>query len=66
MTHLVINGGPYEKAYEILKGCGFKLHWQSFPEKKPARNSKTKFTCPRCAQNAWLNRMRSWSAAFAG
>lgn len=39
-----------------LKARGFKLRWQSAPfdaRKKAKKASKTKFTCPECAQNAW-------------
>jgi hypothetical protein len=55
-THFVIKGGPYAKAYAALAKQGFKLHWESpsgeATDKKKAE-SKTKFTCPTCEQNAW-------------
>jgi hypothetical protein len=47
---------PYTKAYAKLKARGFQLHWQSVPNGKQAKvkkASKTKYTCPTCAQNAW-------------
>jgi hypothetical protein len=56
VTHYIIPGGPYATAYAKLKARGFQLHWQSAPEGKEAKAkkaSKTKFTCPECAQNAW-------------
>lgn len=56
VTHYMIPGGPYAKAYAKLKAKGFQLHWQSAPAGKDAKAkkaSKTKFTCPDCGQNAW-------------
>jgi hypothetical protein len=56
VSHYIIPGGRYEKAYAALAGQGFALHWQSVPVDKQARakkSSKTKFTCPDCGQNAW-------------
>ncbi len=56
VTHYIIPGGLYAKAYAKLKTKGFQLHWQSALAGKQAeakRASKTKYTCPACAQNAW-------------
>jgi predicted SprT family Zn-dependent metalloprotease len=56
VTHYIIGGGPYAKAYAKLKARAFQLRWQSVPagkEAKAKKASKTKFTCPDCAQNAW-------------
>lgn len=57
VTHYIIQGGAYAQAYAALKATGFQLHWQSIPFDKEARkkknNSKTKYTCPSCEQNAW-------------
>jgi predicted SprT family Zn-dependent metalloprotease len=56
VTHYIIPGGAYAKAYAKLKAKGFQLHWQSAPAGKDAKAkkaSKTKFTCPDCGQNAW-------------
>src|ERR1039457_4776152 len=50
VTHYIVPGGPHAKAYAKL------LHWQSAPAGKQAKAkkaSKTKFTCPECAQNTW-------------
>jgi hypothetical protein len=55
VTHYIIPGGPYTKAYAKLKAKGFQLHWQSAPAGKQAKAkkaSKTKFTCPDCGANA--------------
>ena len=57
VTHYIVPGGAYAKAYAKLKATGFQLHWQSVPEDRAASvkkaASKTKFTCPECGQNAW-------------
>lgn len=56
VTHYILPGGPNAKAYAKLKAKGFQLHWQSAPagqQAKAKKASKTKFTCPDCAQNAW-------------
>jgi predicted SprT family Zn-dependent metalloprotease len=56
VTHYIIKGGPYAKAYATLKAKGLTLHWQSAPfskEAKAKKSSKHKFTCPDCQQNAW-------------
>ena len=57
VSHYIVPGGPYAKAYARLKATGFKLRWQSRtngdPTRKTKKASKTKFTCPECSQNAW-------------
>jgi hypothetical protein len=53
MRDYVIENGPYALAYQKLAARGFQLHWQSLRQPTPSRNSKTKFTCPTCQQNAW-------------
>src|SRR5580658_1727147 len=56
VTHYILPGGPYARAYAKLKAKGFQLHWQSAPAGQQAKGkkaSKTKFTCSGCAQNAW-------------
>jgi hypothetical protein len=56
VTHFIVAGGAYGRAYAKLKAKGFRLDWQSAPEGKEAKAkkaSKTKFTCPDCGQNAW-------------
>ncbi len=56
-THFVIKGGAYARAYKELAGQGLKLRWESpapmAAEAKAKSESKTKFTCPSCEQNAW-------------
>jgi hypothetical protein len=55
MSHYIIPGGPFAKAYADLAATGFKLNWQSsiVRGKDKPTNSKAKFSCPRCGQNAW-------------
>jgi SprT-like family len=53
MDHYVIEGGPFQLAYQKLAASGFNLHWSSRAEPAKTRNSKTKFTCSICGQNAW-------------
>lgn len=56
MTHYIIAGGAYAKAFSKLAAKGWALDWQSVPmsaEAKKKKASKTKFTCPDCGQNAW-------------
>ena len=56
VTHYIIPGGPYARAYAKLAATGFQLSWQSLPfegERKKKAASKTKYTCPTCGTNAW-------------
>jgi hypothetical protein len=57
VTHFVIAGARYAKAYADLEKKGLKLRWESpafgAGESKAKSESKTKFTCPECEQNAW-------------
>ena len=57
VSHYILPGGAYARAYAKLQATGFLLRWQSAPESQQARAkkkaSKTKFTCPDCGQNAW-------------
>jgi predicted SprT family Zn-dependent metalloprotease len=56
MTHYIVAGGKYDQAFAKLAARGFALSWQSLPwgkERKAKKASKTKFTCPVCAQNVW-------------
>jgi predicted RNA-binding Zn-ribbon protein involved in translation (DUF1610 family) len=58
VSHYIVPGGRFAKAYHKLEGTGFALRWQSRTEgdgtaRKTKRASKTKFTCPECGQNAW-------------
>jgi len=62
VSHFIIPGGRYAKAYAKLAAQGFALHWQSIPAPEQARrkkSSKTKFTCPECGLNTWANPTRA-------
>lgn len=56
MTHYILPGEAYAKAFAKLASRGWRLDWQSTPATKEAKAklaSKTKFSCPQCEQNAW-------------
>lgn len=56
VTHYIVPGGPYARAYANLAATGFQLNWQSVPfseQRKKKAASKTKYTCPACGTNAW-------------
>jgi hypothetical protein len=55
MSDYPIPGGAFQIAYGKLAATGFKLNWQSSVRstKENGPNSKTKFTCGQCSQNAW-------------
>jgi ribosomal protein S27AE len=54
MMHHVIPEGPFDRACKEFLASGKKLHWNSFPISNPKKpQSKKKFSCPDCGQNAW-------------
>lgn len=59
MTHVIEQGGAYDRAYAKLAGSGaaFLYHDRVGEEQEKARKkkaaSKTKYTCPSCDVNAW-------------
>jgi hypothetical protein len=55
MRDYPIPGGPFVKAFADLAAIGWKLNLESAHRggKKAAPNSKTKFRCIACGQNAW-------------
>ena len=56
VSHYVVEGGPFAQAFARLKGAGFELRWQSRAndgERQKKAESKSKYTCPNCEQNAW-------------
>jgi hypothetical protein len=55
MSDYVIRGGAFEQVFAELERTGWKLNLESAPRpgKEATSNSKVKFTCPKCAQNAW-------------
>jgi hypothetical protein len=54
MMDYIILDGPFTKAFAKLAATGWRLNLQSAhrPAAKGAVNSKTKFTCSQCGQNA--------------
>jgi len=56
MSHYVVEGGAFSVALADLQSKGFTLNWQSrgeIKDAKPKTESKVKYTCPNCEQNAW-------------
>ncbi|WP_262300132.1 SprT-like domain-containing protein [Microvirga sesbaniae] len=59
VSHYIIDGGPYCRAYAELAAQGFPpLYvelWSDADARKAKKKaaSKTKYTCPDCAANAW-------------
>lgn len=55
MTHVIVKGGPFDRAYDAMpKDC--QLPWTSFDREKSKtkrKPSKVKFTCATCGCNAW-------------
>jgi hypothetical protein len=61
MTHYIVEGGAYERAYAKIQRSGLKLTWESglgyAREKSKAKAastaSKTKFICSTCEAAIW-------------
>jgi hypothetical protein len=56
MSHYIIPDGPFDRAFDELESTGWRLEMESAPTREPDRKkseSKTKLTCPECAQAAW-------------
>jgi hypothetical protein len=55
MSHYVIDNGAFACGFAKLAATGWKLNLESAHRAGPqgGRNSKTKFTCSECGQNAW-------------
>jgi hypothetical protein len=56
VSHYILPDGPYRTAYRKLQASDFALHWESLGDSKgrvKPPESKTKFTCETCGQNAW-------------
>jgi hypothetical protein len=57
MSHYVIVGGEFERAYQQLAASGWRLNLESAAREEAnaprTRNSKTKFSCSLCGLNAW-------------
>jgi predicted deacylase len=57
MSHYIDDDGPFAHACEALAETGWALDWRAIAtpgaSKKPAKNTKVKFTCPECGANAW-------------
>jgi predicted SprT family Zn-dependent metalloprotease len=51
VTHYIIDGGPYDKAYASLASSGFKITWASVPRtpKEGKGGKREKYVCPSCS-----------------
>jgi len=66
MSQYVLPGGPFDLACQALLESGWRLDWHAAPDISQVpdnhenaakaikiNDSKSKFTCPECEQNAW-------------
>jgi hypothetical protein len=57
VSHYVVVGGPFFLACAELIASGCKINYVEVlhdPERqKKQKESKTKFTCPKCGMNVW-------------
>lgn len=65
VTHIIIEGGPFDSACNILLSSGFRFNWHGADILSPSTNknpndpsqpnkkNKLKFTCAVCGLNAW-------------
>jgi hypothetical protein len=55
MSHYIRDGGEFSQSYDRLAATGWRLNLQSAhrPGPRGGVNSKTKFSCTVCGQNAW-------------
>lgn len=57
VSHYIAGGGPFDRACGELVGQGFAVRyvelWSDPEARKKKAASKTKYTCPSCALNAW-------------
>jgi predicted SprT family Zn-dependent metalloprotease len=53
MSHYILEGDPFSVSYDKLERSGFKLSWNSRRPPTKRRESKVKYTCQTCGQNAW-------------
>lgn len=54
VTHYILPNGLFEQVAQQLLSSGFKISWQSpVGLRKEAPQSKVKYSCASCGQNAW-------------
>lgn len=56
VSHYIISDGPFQTVCKALLATGFQLGWQSRTanrKQKKKKQTRSKFTCPDCGQNAW-------------
>jgi hypothetical protein len=57
MSHYIIPGGAYARAFADLAASGWKLNLEStvYAGGEKKKKDKTKYTCPSCGLNMWAN-----------
>ena len=58
VSHYIVKGGPFERAYKKLRNDGVRLSWsdrfeQEGGKAKVNKSNREKYTCPDCGLNAW-------------
>jgi predicted SprT family Zn-dependent metalloprotease len=59
VTHMIVEGGPFDESCQRLMATGFTLPWHTIEalggagKAKKTDKSKVKHTCPDCQQRAW-------------
>jgi predicted SprT family Zn-dependent metalloprotease len=55
VTHEIVDGGPYARAYADFMQFGYSIHWRSRATDTATQSAKTKikYTCHNCEANAW-------------
>ena len=56
MDHYIEPGGPFARAAQDLLATGWRVPYVDLwdeAKRRSGRESKTRYTCPRCGQNAW-------------
>ncbi|MCW2308840.1 SprT-like domain-containing protein [Rhodobium gokarnense] len=67
MSHVIVNGGPFDIACRALLDTGFQINWHDrvnltglhaggdddVDHPNPQKKDRIKFTCPECGLNAW-------------
>ena len=55
MTHYIVDGGPFDRAWQVLAEAGFTFDYQDRLTNGPetARKIKVRYACPLCSIHVW-------------
>lgn len=55
MTHYIIDGGPFDKQWQLLSDSGYTLDYQDrhIPKDDEPRKLKVRYACPSCSIHVW-------------